>query len=298
MVRFLEVQEHTLGDPAQRDQPLYWYVHTFLCARYAGFTETVLNQDLDLLDDPDHPLDNLVDRLRQNRGDLKIQANDFIGFSRGARIYPLLYMLTRAWKSPDWETGIELSGHLLARLSKLQIHHIFPKALLYQYGYDKREVNALANFTFLTQEAKLQVSDQDPAVYLARYAQKNPQLLKSHWSPMDPALWKIENYLDFLEARRKLLAEAANDFLAQELGLAAGRIMCELVDDEGDPLALVDLAWPDGVQEGLTEPVAVLVNEEKETEEIVGKAGFRFFTSVEDFKAYVAEEIRASEAVS
>ena len=32
---------------------------------------------------------------------------------------------------------------------------------------------------------------------------------------MDERLWKIENYRDFLAARRELLAKAANDFLDQ-----------------------------------------------------------------------------------
>jgi len=43
---------------------------------------------------------------------------------------------------------------------------------------------------------------------------KHPGVLASQWIPEDPALWQVENYPDFLAARRELLAGAANSFLA------------------------------------------------------------------------------------
>ena len=341
IVPLLKLYGGSISDPAERDKLLFWYVHTFLWGRYTGSTESVINQDLEALEHGDRPMDALIERLRQNRGSLKIEPNDFIAWSRGARFYPLLYMLTRVWKAKDWETGIELSQHLLGSLSGLQMHHIFPKAFLYEYNYNKREVNALANFTFLTQETNLKVSDRPPAEYLAEYADRDPSLLESHWIPMDRELWKPENYLEFLQARRELLAQAANDFLnslhqgqmpqqdlevgdrisaatgaipgsidspedeaelvacnnwVQEQGYVSGEFLYELVDEEtGSPLALVDLAWPEGMQPGLSEPVALLVNDERETEEIVSRAGFKFLTSVENLKEYVRGRLSVSE---
>jgi hypothetical protein len=328
-----------LADYREQDTMLYWYVHTFLWGRYAGSTETVLNQDLALIEDLDGGLDRLIGQLRQNRGDLRIRPNDFLGWSRGARFYPLLYMLTRVYHARDWESGVELSNSLLGRLSSLQMHHIFPRALLYKHGYTMSEVNALANFTFLTQETNLLVSDQDPAQYLAKYATKHPGAVGSHWIPMEPDLWKIENYREFLAARRELLAKAANDFLEGLLagsvpevqvttpvleraaatvpgtiagedeeqlilecaewvtmqGLPDGEIMYELTDpDTGEPLAVFDLAWPYGLQEGLSQPVVLLLNEVEETEQVANEAGYRYFTSVDAFREYVLREILAT----
>src|SRR6266478_509267 len=71
--------------------------------------------------------------------------------------YPLLYMLTRVCKAKDWESGVELSSHLLGHLQTLQVHHIFPKKVLYKHEYDRPQVKAIANFTFLTQSANLWV---------------------------------------------------------------------------------------------------------------------------------------------
>ena len=77
------------------------------------------------------------------------------------------------------------------------------------------EVNAIANFTFLTRETNLRVSDRAPAVYLEEFVTRYPGAVESHWIPMDRTLWSVENYPAFLTARRELLANAANQFLDQ-----------------------------------------------------------------------------------
>ena len=213
MVRYLLQRNLHLADHRERDEVLYWYVHTFLWGRYAGSTESKLNQDLNHIKESDGALGRLVEQLRRDRGDLRLRPNDFVGWSRGTRFYPLLYMLTRVSHSQDWGTGIELANHLLGHLSSLQVHHIFPKAQLYKHGYDRPSVNALANFTFLTQDTNLQISDRLPEVYLPEIAERYPGALESHWIPMDPALWTLDRYPDFLVSRRDLLAQAANDFL-------------------------------------------------------------------------------------
>ena len=56
---------------------------------------------------------------------------------------------------------------------------------------------------------------------------------------------------------------------------------------------MFDLAWPQGLQEELSQPVAVLLYEEAGTMAIASQAGYRCFTSVEAFKTYVRNEILA-----
>ena len=335
MVRYVEKRGGKLSDPAERDGLLYWYIHTLLWGRYSGSTESVLNQDLDAIEDIDGGLDRLLQGTRRNRGYLSLTPNDFLGWSSGARFYPLLYMLTRVHHAKDWDTGIELSNHMLGSLNSLQLHHIFPKSLLYAHGYERHEVNALANFTFLTQETNLKVSNRDPAEYIQKFVAHQPQAIESHWIPMDPELWRIENYRHFLQARRELLARTANQFLMglfegsvpefepvgsvlertggllrtltsedeEQLlldtniwiigqGLPEGELEHELVhEDTGESLAILDLAWPNGLQEGYSQPVALLINEDTEVERIASQAGFRFYTDVESLKRYVNDQM-------
>ena len=337
MVRYLEKRGNVLSDPKERDGLLSWYIHTLLWGRYSGSTETVLNRDLQVIEQIDGGLERLLEGLRQDRGDLTISPNDFSGWSVGARFYPLLYMLTRVYHAQDWEMGIELSASMLGKNSRLHLHHIFPKSLLYKHGYGRHEVNALANFTFLTEETNLKVSNRDPAEYIEEYVTKQLGSIESHWIPMDPQLWNIENYLDFLEARRKLLAQASNDFLnslrmgtvpdteplplsfdlasstatalasdeeeeillqaniwVSEQGLPEGEMNYELIhDDTGALIAILDLAWPEGFQEGYSQRVALLVDETSEVVASASQSGYLIYEDVGALKDYVSDKVLA-----
>lgn len=333
LARYLEERDGKLGGYQERDKLLYWYIHSFLWGRYAGSTESVLSQDLNLLKGGGDPLDRLIGQLRQNRGDLTVRPDDFRTSTRGSRFYPMLYMLTRVHGARDLDSGLELHKSILGNLMKLQMHHIFPKAKLYKHEFRQDQVNAVANFMFLTQATNLAVSDQDPFVYLPSFEAKYPGVLASQWVPANPDLWTYENYPDFLEERRRLLADASNQFLegllsgkaaeetgfpvstgqaptvdpadeevelrdcnlwVRQRGLAEGDFYKEVVEpDTGDILTVIDLAWPEGLQAGLTQPVALLLNEDSSAEEIANRAGYRFFTDVLSFKLYVETNILA-----
>ena len=87
---------NALGDHAQRDRLLFWYLHASMWGRYTGPTETVLRQDLKAVaDGGTDPTPALLAHISQSRGDLAIRPADFIGFSRGSRFYPILYVLSR-----------------------------------------------------------------------------------------------------------------------------------------------------------------------------------------------------------
>ena len=48
----------------------------------------------------------------------------------------------------------------------------------------------------------------------------------------------------------------------------------------------------EGLQVGLSQPVAILLDEDEDVEELASQAGFRFFTSPRTFRKYVKEEIQ------
>jgi len=85
--------------------------------------------------------------------------------------------------------------------------------------------------------------------------------------------------------------EALNDWM-EERGLPRGMLAYDFADAvTGEQKAVFDLAWPSGIQEELSQPVAVLLNESNETLAVASQAGFRCFTAVEEFKRYVEVEI-------
>ncbi len=80
-------------------------------------------------------------------------------------------------------------------------------------------------------------------------------------------------------------------------GLADGVENYELVDEQtGEALAILDLAWPDGMQLELTQPAALLLNEPPGVAQVASAAGFRPFTSVDALQEYVETKVLAEAA--
>ncbi len=347
MTHYISRRGGVLNDAVEQDKLLFWYVQSALWGRFSGSTETIIDQDLRQIEELDAGLDRLIRQLAVWHGGLRVLPEHFSGWSMGARFYPMLYLLSRVCDARDWGLGLSLNAHMLGRMNRLEVHHIFPRSVLYKAGYRRADVNAVANYCFLTKESNLQISDRRPEVYFPEIEDNHPGALKSQWIPMDRSLWRVDRYLDFLEARRSLLAQAANGFLGSlahgadepaaaealvpspatpgqvaeaadapppgvvdsdkeeqllttlnewvaEQGLPEGEYLYELADPEtGQPLAVLDLAWPEGLQEGLSQPVAVLINETQGTLDIANAHGYRYFTSAVDFCRYVEQEILA-----
>ena len=335
MARFFD-KHGAFHDHKALDRLCYWYVHAMLWQRYSGPVETRIRQDIVAVDGSDNPLGTLIERLRENRWPLRVAEQDLTAANRGGRFFAMLYMLTRVYGARDLCKGIELKKFLLGGGNQLELHHIFPKAQLYKYGgFGRDEVNAIANFAFLTKDCNLQISATMPEEYFPRYEAMHPGVLASHWIPMDEQLWRIENYREFLAVRRELLAAAVNEFLdklmhgdipesetmpssysqfesprpvsvasdEEEAALQAamdwmesnslprGEYGFELVAADGELLTTLDLAWPRGIQEGMTRQAALLINESEETRNIAEDHDYKCFTSLAGLQLYVRDEI-------
>ncbi|WP_261997405.1 DUF262 domain-containing protein [Stenotrophomonas sp. Ste96] len=340
VARYLDQrQQKKLGPPneKERDKLLFWYFQSGMWGRFSGSVESFIDQDLGVIEEGD--LDRLLEKLRLWHGGLRAEPAHFTGWSLGARFYPVLYMLTRVGEARDWGSGIGLKANMHGKMSKLEVHHIFPKAQLYKRKFKKSEVNALANYCFLTKDANLDISDTLPEIYFPKIEQAHPGALASQWIPMDTELWKIENYREFMEARKVLLAaelnkrledllhgdtrwlsgavapivntfigngveseteeaelEALNDWVVDQ-GLPRGMIDYDYADPQsGEQIAVFDLAWPTGLQEELSQPVVVLLNEEAAVITLASQAGYRCFTDVAAFRRYVEAKILSEAA--
>ncbi len=339
MVRYLDQRSGAM-DEKERDKLLFWFAQAGMWGRFSGSTESYIDQDLAVLEGPDGGLDRLLDQLRLWHGGLRVEPGHFTGWSLGARFYPILYLLTRMGGAKDWGTGLPLKSSLLGKMSHLEVHHIFPKAQLYKRKYSRPEVNALGNFCFLTKDTNLAISDRLPEEYFPKIEAAHPGALASQWIPTDPALWKMENFREFLEARKALLATETNMRMEELLhgdtrwlsgpavalpvaavdgvtandsgingeaeeanieqlnewmevqGLPRGMVSYDFANREtGEQKAVFDLAWPSGIQEELSQAIAVLLNEDNEALAAASEAGFRCFTSVEGFQSYVTNDI-------
>lgn len=215
---------------------------------------------------------------------------------------------------------------MLGHLTSLQVHHIFPKTLLYRTGFERGHVNAIANFCFLTQATNLAVGNRRPEDYFAEAEEKHPGVLASQWIPTDPDLWRVERYGDFLAARRELLADAAASFLAElrtgatsdsaelrpvtvraedtddartvqiatlieeltRLGYGTPELDSEIADPAtGRELAVAEAFWPDGLQPGQGKPTILELDPDPADLPRLEELGYEVFTSVDALLGYV-----------
>ncbi len=85
--------------------------------------------------------------------------------------------------------------------------------------------------------------------------------------------------------------EKLNDWLEAH-DLPRGHVAFDHADQAtGAQKAVFDLAWPEGLQPGLTGPAAVLLNATPDVLATASAAGYRCFTSSADFRAHVQAEI-------
>jgi hypothetical protein len=140
-------------------------------------------------------------------------------------------VLARAREARDWFSGIRLYDRAVGKSNGLESHHIFPKAVLQKTGFkaneDRAVINEVANRAFLTQRANRRIHSTPPAEYLREVEENQPGALRAQCVPMDRELWKVDRYLDFLAARRRLLALAMNEFIASWLPAAPGEVVDE-----------------------------------------------------------------------
>jgi hypothetical protein len=206
--------------------------------------------------------------------------------------------------------------------SAVQVHEIFPKQTLSKAGYSRAEVNAIANFALLTPSSAMGLAGLDPAAYLGSL---DPEALRSQWIPDDPQLWRIENYREFLAARREMLAATANEFVDQLLagtrpwtrlepiavspedddsdaravqirslvdelvgmGYAKPALDTEIPDPEtGRPLAVAEAFWPDGLQPGQGAPIVLELDPDEADLDRLAELRFEVFTSVDALRGY------------
>jgi hypothetical protein len=181
-----------------------------------GSSETVLDQDLAAIL-RSGALKDLFALLTQQFGRLAVEARDFEGRSARSPLFATSFLALRARGAKDWWSGLGLSLVHQGKLHYIEYHHVFPKALLAAHGYEKSEINEIANFAFISGRANRAILAKEPKTYLPGIVEKRgEEALRAQLIPTDERLWKVENYRDFLAWRRDQLADEVNKLFGVE----------------------------------------------------------------------------------
>lgn len=218
IIAYLSMNGGEFRSADERDRMLYWMCAALLQRRHTRSLNSSLRQDMNVLDE-DEPIRALITTLKEEEGDPHVVPENLD--MRGIRhpIYNMMRIVIRANDGVDWRNGVSLSQPIGDDYS-IQSHHIFPKAHLDRAGYDtgnshhdRKRVNEIANRVPSTRSGNLDIFDSAPSDYLNTVREQYPNALGPAMVPTDEELWQVENYEEFLEARRRLIAEGINEYM-------------------------------------------------------------------------------------
>ena len=221
-----------------------WFYYSQIRARYVSQLPQKLDRDLRTLTESGQPFDDLLQVIAEERS-LEILPTEFAGRAIQHPLFSMVRWYLKSRGAVCLTTGVSLRKNM-GKKYQLELDHIFPFSRLKNAGYGKgnRVKYSLAqeftNRALLTQVGNRTKSAMDPAVYLADVRKRFPKALELQCIPEDEGLWKLENYEQFLETRRKLLASDINTFLnkitATEVAFVPATIEDLINEGESDEL--------------------------------------------------------------
>lgn len=213
------VKDNRLTQEEQRNL-LQWLLIANARGHFSrGSTETILNEDLALIF-RGGSIASLLEPLKRQFGRLHIEPSDLANRGSNSPLFSLAYLSLKAAGAKDWFSGLGLSLTNQGKLHFVQWHHIFPKSLLKEQGYETGEINEIANMAFITGQTNRRISNKHPVDYLANIVKdQGQQALDAQLVPNAPELLGMANYREFLRVRRDALAKCMNEFINKAAGL-------------------------------------------------------------------------------
>ncbi len=219
--------------PVLRSAMARYFFMASLTGRYTGSFETAVTRDVQQLaaaKDAQQFVDRLHDMVNT------VLTSDFWAITLPSRLG------TSSARSPElfaYSAALSLLGAkvLFSELKVSELfdpavkstkapverHHLFPRAYLIKSGVtDNRDINQIANMAYLEWSDNIRVSDEAPAVYWPKYADRATQQDRQFHALPDG--WEQMEYQAFLEARRKLMAGVVRQGFEQLSAVAVAAV--------------------------------------------------------------------------
>ncbi len=194
-----------------------WFFYSQVRTRYVSQLPQKLDRDLRTVAESVQPFDALLQVIAEESR-LEILPTEFVGRAIQHPLFSMVRWYLKSRGAVCFTTGMSLRKNMGSKY-QLERDHIFPYSKLKEVGYGEGNrvkyalAQELTNRAILTQVANRSKSDTNAENYLAAVKARFPKALELQCIPEDPALWKIQNYEQFLEERRKMLAKHLNAFL-------------------------------------------------------------------------------------
>lgn len=200
-----------------------WFVLSILTGRYSGSPESVIDFDIKNISVKDFgeylkSIENA--ELSDGFWNFGLVQNLDTSVSSSPNFHVYLASQVKTSDKGFLSKDISVNDMIIHRGD---IHHIFPKSYLRNNGMKKGKYNQIANYVYMQSEINIKVGSKSPRVYFTelldqcnggkpRYGNINDketllENMKMNCIPESIFEMEIDGYDEFLEERRKLIAE-------------------------------------------------------------------------------------------
>lgn len=236
LVLYLSLNDTRFPRDTAIKRAIHWLYAAQIWGRYTAQTDQRLEEDLSIAVRESDPWEELCNKIIDQRGRLDVKAADLEGRGIQHPLFNIGFILAKAGGAMDWSNGAPLAV-VPGKPYGLINAYVFPPALLYRNGYDSDNhmhrtiVNEIANRVVLRTVHPYE--DKRPDEYLPLVEQAYPGALGRQFIPMDPNLWQLGRFEDFLAARREIITRKINEFmhaLVSEPVIVHKRSLAELIN--------------------------------------------------------------------
>lgn len=205
-----------------------WYVLSVLTGRYSASPESKFYTDIKQINEIGvvKTLENIEAAvLSDNFWDVAIVQN--LAYTSPNNPVYLVYLAAQICKNDMSLLSSNISVRYLVELAG-DVHHIFPKEYLKSNDFDKNMYNQVTNFAYLDTQVNKSIGKKAPFEYFAEALRQcetkeitcgsiiDIDVLKSNLEancvPFEVCTMSHNNYSEFLELRRKLMAKKIKEY--------------------------------------------------------------------------------------
>jgi hypothetical protein len=225
---YLKLKELGVNSVAIESYVRRWLVYSILTGRYSGSPESAF--DFDIKQISQKPFDEYLKEKEEGElSDAFWNASLPQSLDTSVASSPYFHVFLASQVKAN-DRGFLSKDVLVSDLISLRgdIHHLFPKDYLKKNGLDRRQYNQIANYVYMQSEINIKVGNKPPNDYFevvkTQILNGNQQVsglsneqqlfdnLKMNCVPTEIQEMSIDDYNDFLNLRRKLMATKIKEY--------------------------------------------------------------------------------------
>ncbi len=191
-----------------------WFVASILTQKYTGSSESIFEEDLKNLSPSDY-VAYIEDEIKVNLTDdfwniqlpERLKSSYLRNYAFSTYISSLIRDNVKVLFSDTYIKDY-LNPFIKEKKKTIDVHHIFPRAVLRGRGLNTKEINQVANYLYLEYKDNIRINDKHPGEYFPelvnKYENGDFEMVYATYD-LPEEFWNME-YEEFLEERRKLMA--------------------------------------------------------------------------------------------